>query len=984
MRQPRLTWVAAAAMALVLPAHAQTTPAADGGTRIEVTGSRIKRIDTETPSLVQRISGQEIQRSGYATPEDYLRSLGSVDLGSIADGAASGFVSGLSTISLRGFGSQGTLILINGRRTAPVAAVDINFGRGSLVSVNTLPKGAIQAVEIVKDGASAIYGSDAMAGVVNYILRKDYNGLEMGASHSAAMDGVGGNSSVNMTFGLGNLDTQRFNVFGGLEYSRRDNVMHSELKDRGNLASYNRYLNLNNGLSRFTADSVASFYGNYYRLPASLSGSTVLNGVSVPNNSVNGVNFLGSLAGCPAERTVGQGVPQRPDGVAATAAAYPLGMCRFNLDDATEAISGQERLNGAIRGVYQLNPGWMLYGDLMVSQTKTTETRVPYTMSTTLATAGNPNIVTWPLLSGKLMRQSVIVLPVGHKNNPTNGTAQQQNVQLIYRFEDLPQQDISELNTTRLTAGIQGSWGAWDIDSALLYSRQENSRTLTNRVRQSKLNAAIANQTYSFGGKNDAAALASIASDAVTEGDSTITSIDVQASRSLFKMGGGDAGLAMGLEFRKEKMAARPSDIYLQGDFIGLVANGTSGQRDASAAFVELRLPPVKHLEFQIAARHEKYSDFGDSTTGKAGFKWDIAPSQFSLRGTAATGFRAPSISQISDSFLLSFHSSQEFRVFDPIRCDSSNPAAPVSRANPSVVRDCNVLNLTAGVPAAQQPGNLPTVISANPKLQPETSRSATLGFIVAPDKDIDFSVDFWYFHRKNEIRVQRGIDLMAAYIANPAAFANVVLRDPDPSSWLPGVANSGPIIGLVRQYGNFNYSKTAGVDYEFVLRMPTANWGKFTAKVEGTYTRRFDEQILAGSAPSRLAGTSSSSTPKTKGKLQLLWDRGDWSSFVRYNHADPQKRIVGAFTDNCHSSSSAANTYLRENGGCKVSKDRSVDVGVTYTGFKNLTLSGSVLNINDHYGPATLIPQSFTFYDSGTAAQLGRRFNLNAQYKFW
>jgi iron complex outermembrane receptor protein len=105
-----------------------------------VAGTLIKRIDRETPSVVQAITRQEIRNSGYGTIEELLRVGSAVDTSSLGDGLSSGFVGGISTISLRGFGSQGTLVLINGRRVAPVAAVDINFGRGSLISVNTIPR----------------------------------------------------------------------------------------------------------------------------------------------------------------------------------------------------------------------------------------------------------------------------------------------------------------------------------------------------------------------------------------------------------------------------------------------------------------------------------------------------------------------------------------------------------------------------------------------------------------------------------------------------------------------------------------------------------------------------------------------------------------------------------------------------------------------------------------------------------------------------
>ncbi|MFN4116187.1 MAG: TonB-dependent receptor plug domain-containing protein, partial [Inhella sp.] len=162
-RVHRPTVAALAVLAMASQAQAQT---AEPQTldKVVVTGSLIKRTDKETPSVVQSITRKDIQNSGYATIEELLRATSAVDASSIQDGAASGFVSGLSTISLRGFGSQGTLVLINGRRVAPVAAVDINFGRGSLISVNNIPKGAIERIDILKDGASALYGSDAMAG----------------------------------------------------------------------------------------------------------------------------------------------------------------------------------------------------------------------------------------------------------------------------------------------------------------------------------------------------------------------------------------------------------------------------------------------------------------------------------------------------------------------------------------------------------------------------------------------------------------------------------------------------------------------------------------------------------------------------------------------------------------------------------------------------------------------------------------------------
>ncbi len=982
--------IALAAISVLTPAIAQDNAA--GAQRIEVTGTLIKRTDRATPSVVQSFSRDEIRNSGYSTVEELLRANGAVDTGSIGDAAASGFVGGLSTISLRGFGSQGTLVLINGRRIAPVAAVDINFGRGSLISVNTIPKGAIERVDLLKDGASAMYGSDAMAGVVNYILRKDYQGAEGSVSYGANDKGKGVTKSASLTFGTGNIDTQRFNVFGGVEISKRDPVNFADIKDRGNQAAYDAFLNATGALSRFTPDSSASFYGNYYRLPASLSGSTTLDGISVANSNLSGANYLGTLPGCAPENTVGQGVPNRPAGFAATTASLRNGMCRFNFDNADETIAEQDRFNAAVRGTFAISNSLTAYADLMYSQTKTTEQRIPYAMTTTLVTSGNRTATTWPLISGTFLRQDAIILPVGHPDNPTNGTASSQPIQLIYRFEDLPRGDINTLKSLRLTTGLEGSWGAWDFDAALLYSKQDNTREQEGRVRKSLLTSAIANQTYRFGKTNTPEGIASVASTAVNTGESTITSVDLRASRDLFEMSGGKAAVALGVEARRESLEAVPDDVYGTGDYIGLVANGASGSRNTYAFFAELGLPVLKSLELQAALRAEKYSDFGNANTGKLGFKWTPMKGMLAFRGTAATGFRAPSISQISNSFVLSFHSFAERRIVDSLRCDNSL-AVPVTIGSPgtnvNVPRDCNVLGFTPGPTGIANPGNIPTVVGGNPNVKAETSRSFTLGMLLEPTKDIDLALDAWYFERNNEIRVQRGADIMDAYNANPATPTSQITRDPNPATWLIDgngntIPNSGPIILLTREYGNYKWTKTAGIDYDLNVRLPATGIGKFSVNLQGTYTKRYDRLVLEGVAIDRLVGTSTIDIPRSRGALTLRWKTDNFNSYLRANHVDPIS--VAGVSATCLNTipGTLTNQLRRAEGRCKVGRDRSLDLGVTYSGVKNLTLSGTVFNITNDYNRSNGLPSAFTYWDPGLPASLGRRFSLTVDYTFF
>jgi len=980
----RLTLLALAAMATC--AQAQTTgsgsaPAAEPQ-RIEVTGSLIKRTDRETPSVVEVFTREDIVKSGYATVEEFLKSKSFVDASSIQDGYGTGFVSGLSTLSLRNMGSQSTLVLINGRRIAPVAAVDINFGRGSLISVNTIPQGAIDRIEILKDGASAMYGSDAMAGVVNYVLRKEYSGFEALGSYSANEWGVGAISRGSLTFGFGSLERQKFNVYGGLEVSKRDSVMASDLKNLGDLTAYNKFQNDSGFLERFSPASANSFWANYYRVPTAFPATTVNSaGQIVSGSSTVGPLYLGSLPGCPDANTVGKGVPTRLPGYITTTPSMPTGMCRFFSDNALEYIAAQDRLNGSVRATYQFSPQITGYVDLMVSRTETREKLSPYALTASLVRSVAPTAVTWPTLNGTFKSQNAIILPVGHPDNPTNGTASAQAVQLLYRFEDIPQLNLQNLNSTRLVAGFEGSMGAWDFDAAVMYSKQDNEAVRTNRIRSSLLNAAIASGSYRFGKTNDAAAIASVSTDAVNTGSASILAIDARASREVFKMDGGAASIGVGVEARREKLESVPDANYLSGDYIGLVANGTSGSRDSIAAYGELRMPVLKELELTAALRTENYTDFGNATTGKLGFKWDAIKSILAFRGTGATGFRAPAISQISNAFLMSFHSTQEKRLYDSLRCDLSNPANPVSKANPPNNRDCNVLGFS-NIPASQvNPGSLPTVVSANPNLKPETSKSVTLGLILAPTKDIDLTVDGWYFERNNEVRVQRGQDIMDAYNANPAANEQYLIRDPNTATWLPGVANSGPILALVRQYGNFNYTKTAGIDYDLNVRLPKTDLGQFKVNVSGTYTRRFDQQIIAGTPYSSYPGTAIVvEVPKSKGAVRLDWEYGPFNSWARYNHTDAMNY---SGTASCAAATSGPNLALQSSGRCGLGAEASVDVGLSYTGVKNLTVAASILNLLNSYDRSIQIPSAFSFWDSGLPAQLGRRFSVTASYKF-
>ncbi|HWU52350.1 MAG TPA: TonB-dependent receptor plug domain-containing protein, partial [Tahibacter sp.] len=217
--------ILAAAVAVLTSQHAYAQAQADEPKmhRVEITGSSIKRIDTETALPVQLISREDIEKMGATTAAELVKNISAntapvTDGPSITDGTSG--QRGLNGANLRGLGVSSTLILLNGRRLANFASPGDNSG----VDLNNIPAGAIQRVEVLKDGASAIYGTDAIGGVINFITRKDYTGIDLAASAAGTQQGGAGKKTLSLSGGTGDLSTDRFNVFGVLDIQQLDRL----------------------------------------------------------------------------------------------------------------------------------------------------------------------------------------------------------------------------------------------------------------------------------------------------------------------------------------------------------------------------------------------------------------------------------------------------------------------------------------------------------------------------------------------------------------------------------------------------------------------------------------------------------------------------------------------------------------------------------------------------------------------------------------
>jgi iron complex outermembrane receptor protein len=918
-RKKPLCAAIAYAMAASMTLIAYDAAAQQSRERIEVTGTNIKRTDTETPSVVQVITREQIERSGNTSVAELLRELPAMAGGAAVDyDPGTGFQRGNATASLRGLGSVATLVLLNGRRIAPAPNADPNFGQGTGFNLSTIPLSAIDRIEVLKDGASAVYGSEAIAGVINIILRKDYRGAEATINHWQQSDGNYRADQASGVVGFGDLSKDRFNVVIAGEWYKRDRV---RVSDSGSGIQTDAYAFLQ---GRGTPTSASTFPPNVRRESAPNSGAFLTSGrLPVDPN-------------CPANLRV-------------TPAGSTQAECRFNVYDYLDVVSDLERKGMMVRGSIQLTPTITAWADAM-------HTKSEYDFSNPPPSIDGITPLTWFNREG--VRQSFqLILPVGHPDNPNNF-----RVALRYRFLDIGQTDYRvDQSASRATVGLTGSFGAWDWETALLWTESKSETNSNAQFYAPLLRQVVADGSYHFypntRGANSQALLDALHPTLHNEGTSKLTSWDIKGSRELMQMRGGPAAIAAGFELRKEEMDIVSDPRTVAGDIVGLASSSVSGDRNVTTGWVELSMPIIKNLETQVAGRYDHYSDFGNAFTPKLGAKYLITPT-FAARGTWGKGFRAPSLFQISNSNVQSFNT-----ITDPLRCPSGSTPLPGAETT-----DCTGRGISS-------------LIQANVNVQPEKSTSHTIGFVWSPSNMLQASVDYFFIHRMNFIdRYDSQTVINNEFNTNFGG--GTVQRDPNPATWIAGIANSGPILSTVRRFDNFGDQVAAGFDFDVTMRFLLGSYGRLNVDSSWTYTDKNDWQFEKGVNYTGGAGNFfANESPRVKGQTTAVWDFRDFESLVRYNYVSGWK--YGDNENGCYiSTTGATNAFL--GGTCKISDWGTWDLGFAYKGIRNLRLGVLVRNVRDT--PAPYDPTS-TYLQTGFNTNMhnpyGRYWQFSINYKF-
>lgn len=573
-------------LTMAIAAIATGAHAADDIERIEVTGSHIKRTDIEGPSPVLSISEEDIRSAGAQDVSELLKKLPVAGNGTFStqgnDSDDTG--NGGSAISLRGLGADSTLVLLNGRRISVSAfAKEIDT---AFVDINTIPLAAIERVEILKDGASATYGSDAIAGVVNIILKQDFEGFEVSAGYGDTSESGGAEQTLSAMWGT---HGERSHTTVIVDYFKREETLFAD-RDYSKSADQRP-----NGGSDFR--SSAGNPGSYSSATIGEDGSILSNGDWQPD------------ADCPEALINGS-------------------YCRYDYAPFMTSIPETERAGLLVLQDYQLSDDMKFFAELSYQHN-----------ATVVKGAASPSFSEFYMLADNPLFTS------GQAENPFPG----QDITMRRRLTETGgRKKKVETDNSRAVIGINGMLANWEWELAYTYSRnRSNEYGLQGFVWTPELQDAINEGAFNpFSTTQSQEVMERITVNTTRNGKSTTKSFDGIISGDLFDYSGGTAALAVGFEYREESLADNPDELFLRGEIFGTEATQASGDRDQTSLFAELAIPVGDTFEAQFALRYEDYSDFGTNTSPKVALRW--APlDTLAFRASWGEAFRAPSLVQL-------------------------------------------------------------------------------------------------------------------------------------------------------------------------------------------------------------------------------------------------------------------------------------------------------------------------------------------------
>jgi iron complex outermembrane receptor protein len=937
------------------PAHAQqASAAADNEVTLQevvVTGSLISRTDKETPSPVQVLNSEQIAQSGYTDISDVLRNISANGANTLSQGFPGAFASGASGVSLRGLTVADTLTLIDGHRTVAYPLTDDN--QRTFVDISAIPINAIDRVEVLKDGASAIYGAQAIGGVVNIMLKKAYQGAEFTGEYGTSEKNDGTIEHFTGIWGVGDLGGDGWNNYIAVDFRHEDQIRASHRHGPFTTQDWTGYGGLNTTLGR-SDNPFAPF-------PSSITGYLINPLASAANASQPGTTFL---PGC-------------------NATAFANSQCTYALPN-TQIQPPTEQINVLGKFTKSFGENWEAHAEYSFFESKSDEvdfnwagTGYPGGLGVLSFTTSNPTPTLTP------STPILISVPATYPGNPYGAPAP-----LVYNFHELGPAGSTistDTKTYRLNFEVNGKQWGWTFDGSTGFNYARTVQDFFGNIDPTSLQNAL-NNGYIVGQSPSANGGNLFAPPEQAVPTSSLLFFDLHASRPLFDLPGGPFSLAVGSQYFhsvQNDQAPIAAQLGLQPEPGG--PTFSIGTQEDVAVFAELDAQILKSLEANAAIRYDHYDTYGSSTTPKFGLKFQPIE-QVALRGTWSKGFRAPSPSEGQNSEELFISTT----IADPVLCPNPN-----------------------GAQGANSPGNFPSqcsivpasVQTANPKLKAVTSTQYTFGAVFQPLQQFNISVDYYNIKLKNDI-------ISSFEAGGPGDFLSLA-RGPITVP-LPFVAPNGtvataqtpvpPILYEVFGYINAGTTNTSGFDIDLQTAWDTPI-GKYSATL--SYTHLMSYEFFALGQLFQLAGTHGPSgisgdtgNPKDRAVLTLSWDQGPATVTATVNYTGPfsitdpsagQDTCLDAldFNASINYGPKFAATSVPNNSLCSVHSFTDVDLYARYKLTRNFDVHASVTNVFNRDPPldvATYGGGASLAYDTafgGQSGAIGRFFLLGATYKF-
>ena len=777
--------------------------------KFEVTGSRIKRLDYETPAPVATFTISDVEAKGYTNIGDFIQSMpfNSGTANSIYQ--TSSFLRGAATTNLRGLGSQRFLTLVNDRRAVPYALT--NSGNRSVFDFNSLPTAALESIELLKDGASAIYGSDAITGVLNIKLKKNFSGLSLGLQYSNTLgEGHGGDTGTlefSAVAGVGNNKTRLMTALSvktaNSNFLNDYGVTSTDYSHLGTNKGFNQSSTLNWPANLTLTRAQAAAVG----LPFPNVAATVASWTYVINGGTpTGAPSLSQFVPAPAN-------PASPNAVLVgnenrfsfhrTFAIYPA------YDYLSNYTSVEHEFTDVLKGFAQVSYG-----------------------KNSTYYAFTPGVINFPTEG--------LTLPATNPYNPfgiaLTTLTTRTNFGPVRKFD-------TEATATNFLGGLRGSILAnWDWETAVSYGASNVSTVSRNAIRATTYQAALNGTTRQtainpFGPSDNQTLVNSLFTISTAANKAESLAWDAHAGGKIWELPAGDVGLAFGGEIRNDRLTTNPDTAAYLGSGGG---QPLKGRRTVSAQFAEITAPLYKTNEFgsaevQVAARHEHYSDFGDTTKPKYGAKIRLPENRFVdvvLRGSYSESFQAPALGLLYASQTTAFSSTV---LQDPLRLQD---------------------------PPQQQR----IITGGNPGLLPETAKVKYAGLVFEEPlkiKNLSFSADYFDM-RINQVIVTPSSTFLLSERGR-AQFPNAIVRDSN-------LGNPGPILRIESVPSNnpAAYQMYRGFDFGVRYALRNTRTGTYSFAADAT-------QIKKVGSDSGLGGNFFNNTglyynPRWKANAGIAW----------------------------------------------------------------------------------------------------------------